>query len=283
VAAGVIRASLPFQDRLRRLKRKFRPYTANPANSGLALHQGLQQVQLLRDAGANLSGTIMELGSGWLPIVPMLFHLAGARRLILTDVTKLLDDHTIGEAARMIGNNIDRVAATLEVPADALRARLAQKFRPDYHVPWQPSDIASGSVDALISRTTLEHIPAVLLESYMPEFGRMLRPDGLMCHIIDNSDHWQHHDATLSRLNFLRYEDGPLWRLMCRRRYQNRLRHSDYLALFQRHGWTPLVVEASPDPQSLQDLETMRLASGFAGRDHQDLAILTSTLVLRRM
>jgi SAM-dependent methyltransferase len=282
LATGLVKAALPFRDDFRRMVRKVRPYRANRGNTYQALEQGLRQVRLLRDAGANLSGTVLELGSGWLPVVPLLFYLAGADRLLLTDIHRLMDERTIEEAKRVLRESAAKVAGELGLSESLLRARLDRPFPYDYFVPWSPRDLANASVDVVISRTVLEHIPADVLESYMPEFARILRPGGMMCHLIDNSDHWQHHDKQLSRLHFLRYEDGLLWRMLCVRRSQNRLRHGDYMKLFERHGFVPLFVEGEPDARSMEDLKSLPLASRFRGRDVADLAILTSTVVLRR-
>ena len=48
---------LPFQQQLRRLKRKVIPYVGNQANCRLAVLQGLQQIRLLRNAGVGLTGS----------------------------------------------------------------------------------------------------------------------------------------------------------------------------------------------------------------------------------
>ena len=50
------------------------------------------QIELLRSAGFPVSGRrILELGSGWHPILPMVYLVAGADQVILTDVEYLLD------------------------------------------------------------------------------------------------------------------------------------------------------------------------------------------------
>jgi SAM-dependent methyltransferase len=194
-----------------------------------------------------------------------------------------MDERTIGEARRILRASAARIAEELGLSEGQVQARLDRPLSYDYLVPWNPRDLADASVDVVISRTVLEHIPVDALESYMPEFARILRPGGMMCHLIDNSDHWEHHDKQLSRLHFLRYEDGLFWRMLCVRRSQNRLRHSDYMKLFERHGFAPLFVEAEPDARSIEDLKSLPLASRFRGRDEADLAILTSTVVLRRL
>ena len=279
------KAALPFQLSLRRLKRVIRPYTDNPTNSSLALHQGLQQIDALRKAGCGISGDILELGSGWLPIIPILFQIAGARKLILTDIERLMDAHTVELAKKVIAANAAKVAQDLGISESAVRRGLGEPFLPDYRVDWAPSQTPSGSVDAIISRTVLEHVRPNDMEMLFTEFARMLRPDGAMCHIIDNSDHWEHRDKAISRVNFLRYEERDLlWKLACfnPQMYQNRMRHSDYAQFFRRLGWKEVLAAGEPDRKVLQDLEELQLARAFRDRDRQDLAILTSLFVLRR-
>jgi SAM-dependent methyltransferase len=285
VVRDAAKALLPFQPTLRRLKRRIRPYRDDPGNSRFALRQGLQQIRLLREAGIAIQGDILEFGTGWLPIIPILYQLAGARRLFLTDVERLMDSHTIALAACVVRDHAAIVAAGLGLTEAELHDALRRPLAATYLVPWRPEDTASHSVDIIMSRTVLEHVPLRSLEHLVAEWDRILRPTGAMCHTIDNSDHWQHRDRTLSRVNFLRYDEGNLfWRLACAnpQNYQNRLRHSDYLDLFGRGGWTAVRAEGDVDAQALDDVRKMPLAAPFRSRPVEDLATLTSRLVLRR-
>jgi SAM-dependent methyltransferase len=284
VLRSALKSQLPFQPTLRQWARRLRPYQDNPGNSHYAFDQGLQQITLLRAAGVDLRADILEFGSGWLPIIPLLYTLAGARRLILTDIERLMDDRTTARARHLVEGRLAEVAAALQTPEPDLRARLAEPFTPDYLVPWDAHRHPAASVDLVVSRAVFEHVPPPALRDFIAAFGRILRPGGTMCHTIDNSDHWEHLDKTRSRIEFLRHHDGPLWRLatLNPQDYQNRLRHSDYLALFDELGWSPLIADGTPDPKCLADLKTLPLAPAFAGRDPADLAILNSVLVLAR-
>jgi len=53
----------------------------------------------------------------------------------------------------------------------------------------------------------------------------------------------KHQDKSLSRVDFLRYEDGLYWKLACfnPHAYQNRLRHSDYIGHFRKHGCSAIL------------------------------------------
>jgi hypothetical protein len=138
-----------------------------------------------------------------------------------------------------------------------------------------------GMQDALVySQTVLEHIAPPILESILRDGRDYLRRSGLSIHFIDNSDHYQHRDESLPRLNYLRYPDW-VWRMSQwnGQGYQNRLRQSDYARLFQAAGYEVLQVEGHADAGCLHDLKSMKLASRFTRYDHEDLATLTTLVI----
>jgi SAM-dependent methyltransferase len=282
LAAMALRGLIPFQPTLRRLKRALSPYQDNRANSNYCITNGLEQLAALRGAGVPVAGaTVLEFGSGWLPLIPMLFHLAGARRLILTDIERLMDARTEAMARARITARLDDIAAALATPREALLARL-DSFAADYRAPWNPEAHPAEDVDLVISRATFEHVPEDQLRFFLAQFHRILRPGGATCHVIDNSDHWQHKDAALSRVAFLRYEETDwVWRLaqVNTQGFQNRLRHSDYRALLQQAGFRIVLAHGAPDPHCLADLRTLPLATRFRDKPAEDLAILTSLFV----
>lgn len=144
LAAMVIRALVPFRPALRRLKRTLQPYEDDRANSNHCITDGLEQLAALRAAGISVAGaTVLELGSGWLPLIPMLFHVAGAGRLILTDIEQLMDARTVAMARERIGERIDDITAALAVPREDLLRRL-DSFILDYRAPWDPAAHEGG-------------------------------------------------------------------------------------------------------------------------------------------
>ena len=286
LARLVLRSVLPFSAELRRLKRRFRPYEDDCGNSAMCITGGLEQLSALRACGASLNGAeVLEFGSGWHPLIPLLFHMAGARRLVLTDIERLMDEHTIARAREMVAGRIEDVVTVLEQPAAELLRRLHTPPPHDYLVPWNAAAQPPSSVDIVISRAVLEHVPEERLRFFFRQFHRILRPGGLTCHMVDNSDHWQHHDRTLSRVEFLRYEETDLvWRLaqLNTQGFQNRLRHGDYEQLMIEAGFEVIQSLGEPDPQCLEDLRRLPLGRRFHGRDNRELAILSSFFVARR-
>jgi hypothetical protein len=100
------------------------------------------------------------------------------------------------------------------------------------------------------------------------------------CHIIDNSDHWEHSDKTLSRLNFLRFSEAVFrWTYWNGLNYQNRLRHSQYIDFLNAAGFSILAEEGPVDPAALSSLQNIPLAAPFRKFTPEDLAILTTSVL----
>ncbi len=279
VAKDNLKACLPFQGTLRRLARTVAPYASLPSNDALALDQGLEIVRLIRRHGAEV-GTVLEVGTGWLPTIPWMLQACGSGRLILTDVEKLLDAHTAERAKHLVEEALPRLASVADLPEKVLRTNLDRSGIMEYRCPPRLDELPDASVDVLYSRAVLEHIAVDCLEHELEVWRRLLKPNGICIHVIDNSDHFEHRDKRLSRLNFLSLPDWQ-WQLACfnRQNYQNRLRHSDYIELFRDHGYAIVHEDGQPDQHAMRDVEQMRLNRRFAGRPAQDLAILTSTIV----
>ncbi len=156
VLKSAAKAILPFSARLRRVARAIRPYRDNPANTHFALTQGLVQIRMLRSVGANLSGTILEFGSGWVPVIPLLFHLAGSRHVILTDIERLMDAKTIQIGKQAILERAAEVAAAFDMPETEIYRRIETGFKFEYLVPWNSREHPPNTVDIIVSRTVLE-------------------------------------------------------------------------------------------------------------------------------
>lgn len=285
ILRGAIYSQIPFAAALRKAKRLIRPHRGESPNTVFAIADGLKQIEALRAAGVGNHGVLLEMGSGWMPVIPLLFHLAGHERIILTDLERLMDETGIAAAKVAIGNRLDTIAPRLGLTVEAARDRLEQPFRPDYRAPWNPTSSVADEADILISRCVFEHVPPAALHACLREFSRIVRPGGYMCHIVDNSDHWQHIHHSRSRIEFLTWREGGLVERFARLNqygYNNRLRHGDYLAMFRELGWNTVIERGQPDPSALRDLGRLNLAPPFKGRDHADLAVLESLFVAQR-
>ncbi|MGC9332198.1 MAG: methyltransferase domain-containing protein, partial [Bacteroidales bacterium] len=167
-------------------------------------------------AGENQAHTILELGTGWYPIVPVMFYLSGAGRVISVDIhnwinrenqirtfkkfeewktRRLLDDfipviredrwkkllHMIRHAGEY---DMEQINETIGLRCEKQDARAL--------------DLCNDSIDFICSNNTLEHVDSGHLYPIFREFVRVLKPSGVMSHFIDMSDHFAHLDRKIT-------------------------------------------------------------------------------------
>ncbi|MDR1148993.1 MAG: class I SAM-dependent methyltransferase [Spirochaetaceae bacterium] len=116
-------------------------------------------------------------------------------------------------------------------PADAARTGLADK-----------------SVDFHVSHFAFEHIPPETLKAILLEGARIIKPNGLFINSVDYQDHFAVYTKTVNRLNFLRYSDTE-WQKYNSNKYTyvNRMRHEDFIKLFEELGHDIVYMEAGAD------------------------------------
>jgi hypothetical protein len=288
VITNTVKAAIPGKQHLRQALRRISPYQTDPEIDSSLFDSAVRQIALLQSAGVDIRGRrVLEIGSGWHPILAMTFLAAGAESVTLTDIELLLD-------ARLIRSAIDFVLARRDVLVEKFGADSFNRLKIDngnvttmlrhlgltYIVPYWTELSPDRSVDLIVSCSVLEHIAPETLETMMADFRRILVPGGAMIHFIDCSDHYAMYDKSISRCNFLQYEDW-VWRLCCinPQSYHNRLRHSDHAAMLQRHGFRIGFEWRESREKEQREVAAMSLASRFAGRDIEDLAAISSHFV----
>ena len=288
VITNTVKAAIPGKQRLRQAMRRISPYRTNPGLDSSLFDSAVRQIQLLQSAGVDIRGCrVLEIGSGWHPILAMTFLAAGAETVTLTDIELLLD-------SRLVRSAIDFVLARRDVLVDKVGADSFNRLKIDngnvstmvrdlgltYSVPYQTGLSLDGSADLIVSCSVLEHIAPRMLETMMADFRRILVPGGAMIHFIDCSDHYAMFDKSISRCNFLQYQEW-VWRLCCinPQSYHNRLRHSDHATMLQRHGFGIGFEWRESREKEQREVAAMSLASRFVGRDIEDLAAISSHFV----
>tara|TARA_B100000073_G_scaffold283359_1_gene244379 strand:+ start:173 stop:1039 length:867 start_codon:yes stop_codon:yes gene_type:complete len=109
-----------------------------------------------------------------------------------------------------------------------------------YMAPYNAKSIhlADKSIDACISTNTLEHIPKADIILIFTELYRKIKDQGIISLIIDYSDHYAHTDNNISLLNYLKFTNHEWKRYNHKSHYQNRLRHSEYINIFENIGFS---------------------------------------------
>jgi SAM-dependent methyltransferase len=292
IAANSVKAIVPFQNELRKLKHAIRPPVPGRHHE-LVLNGIIEQIAMIRAAGGQIEGArVLEIGSGWIPVAPLVYRLAGAREVILSDQHHLLHPHAVqaavtflraraGRLAADLGVSPERIAEVLDVPleggADAMLAALGL----DYIVPLS-AETLTGRIDLAYSHTVLEHIPPAALAEIFALVRARLAEGGLFCNGIDNSDHRRCYDADLPIVDFLRYSDRA-WRMQCinPQDYTNRLRHSDYVTLLEEAGFDLLHARRHVAREALSGIAAADLPERFRDKAPEDLCTTWSLMLAR--
>lgn len=267
---------IPFGHQLRRIKRRAFGYPPSPSNVRSTIDNFRHMQAVLAGMGRSFDGaTVLEIGSGWFPTIPILLTVtAGAERVIMTDLNVHMDAVTFRTTIRFLQNQFpddsrfQNIESVTDLPIE-------------YLAPFDERNVKDGSLDYVVSRTVLEHIPPHDLENLLAALRRKLKPNGLMVHIIDNSDHLEHSDKKLSKVNFLTWSDRK--HALFNRLQQggeNRLRHHEYPALFRRAGLKVVFEEADVHEPTRERVASLPLAPRYAGMTPEQIAILTSTYAL---
>ena len=109
----------------------------------------------------------------------------------------------------------------------------------EYRAPFDASstNFKNNSLDACISTNTLEHIPNEEIVQIFNELYRVLKPNGIVSAYIDYTDHYAHSDSSITNLNYLMFSDYQWKKYNHRVHFQNRMRHYDYLDIFDNCGF----------------------------------------------
>ena len=232
----------------------------------------------LRELNVPIADAVLvEVGTGWFPVLPMCFALAGARTCHTFDVSRHLNP-------RLTARAIARLKAHVEAIADAAGASVADVERryqclsaaPDahaalhragvrYHAPADAAHtgLAPRSVDAVFSNSVFEHIPRRGIAAILLETARIVKREGVSLHSVNCGDHYAYFDRSITPINYLKYSDRQ-WSLWNNRLlYQNRLRPVDFLQLAEDAGLQIVSSRFTPKERLLKLLPAFVLAAQF--------------------
>jgi ubiquinone/menaquinone biosynthesis C-methylase UbiE len=178
--------------------------------------------------------------------------------------------HLLPERMAIIHQLVEQPKASLEDYLHTLRIHYLVTDARTLPLPDQ-------SIHFITSNNTFEHIYPDILEGILIEFQRVLRKDGIMSHFIDMSDHFAHLDHTINIYHFLRFTVGQ-WALMDNTiQPQNRMRISQYRALYEDVD-IPVLSEKHR-PGNLEEVKATPLKPPFSEMPPEVVAISHSYLV----
>ncbi len=236
---------------------------------------------------------VLELGTGWWPIVPIGLFLSGATWVWTLDKNSLLDHLTIktllnlitrvaedGRLSRVLPRlSRNRLVSLTEVSEDESLSdteALLKRLRITAVVGNGHNLGLEKKIDLFVSNNTLEHIHSAALREIFIEFSRLSSADAVMSHFIDLSDHYANFDKTISPHNFLKFSDFT-WRIFNNSvHFQNRLRISDFKKIQREAGFGVVMEETA---KTGVDIKDVALAERFRDYPESELLATHSWLV----
>jgi SAM-dependent methyltransferase len=245
----------------------------------------------------------LEVGTGRAPLVPIAYWLMGAESTITIDLNPYLKEELIAEHLRYLSDNEDEILALFGSLIDRKRYNALVSYGAKSNISTTelldlcqivyiaPGDAANTNlpeqyIDFHTSFTVLEHIPPNVLVDILREGNRIIKSNGLFVHRIDYSDHFSHSDKSISAINFLQYSDDEWGKYAGNRyMYMNRLRHDDFLALFESVGQQPVAIEPNIDQRSekLLKAKALSLNDRFNSKTQEVLAITGAWILTKKI
>jgi SAM-dependent methyltransferase len=265
--------------------------------------QGSSLLECLAELPEPLSNwSAVEIGTGWTPILPILFWLNGQRHCDTYDNQRLLKDSLVVESARQFvapghaaaelrRTNVDqsqfqeRLAVLEKLVAEgASGSDVMRACNIRYHAPVDATNtgLGNGSVDVVYSNTTLEHAREEEISSLLRESYRIIRPGGYMLHLIDLSDHFAHSDELITAINFLQFSEREFSKYNSRFLYQNRLREPRWRKIIQGQGFEIVSWKTHVDARALGQLPALPLDPAFANFSSEELCVSSIHVIARR-
>ena len=208
-----------------------------------------------------------EFGAGYDLSEPLSFAALGVTDRVCFDISPVARDDMIRAAVNVLRGLEQKLPPP---PATGSMTAYLASIGLEYVAPGdaRQTGFPAHSVDASTTTSVLEHIPPEDLEAILLELRRILKPGGVCSFAIDYHDHFARTDPNIHGLHFLRFSHREWRRWNSSIQYQNRLRHDDYVAMFEKAGFDITAVDAIVDPRFPADPETV---PPFTGRT--DLAI----------
>jgi hypothetical protein len=181
---------------------------------------------------------VIEIGSGWLPILPYeLIFKYKANEVITYDINKHYQPNKIYRFNQFY-NQHHHTSLTSALPKSI-------KYFPQTNI--LDAIIPDGSVGAMVTRNVLEHInPSDLFKIHEQAYRYLDNKDGFIIHQISPSDHRAYADKSLSLWDFLKYSQSEWDQIQTRFDYHNRWRLPQYTEMFKACGYEILFLSYKP-------------------------------------
>ena len=239
--------------------------------------------------GNSFPNSSLEIGTGWYPVVPISLFLIGSETIysvdikmltskerIVTTLKKFIECYELGKLTDFIEYIPERFEVIQSILADLEKydlAQILQLLKINYLIEdARKLSLADNSIDLVNSNNTFEHIYPEILIPILKEFKRIVKkPNGVMSHFIDMSDHFAHFDKSINIYNFLQFSDKQ-WKWIDNSiQPQSRIRIYDYKKIYEDLNIP--ISELSLRAGNINDLKSVTLDSSFSNKSMEEIAV----------
>lgn len=253
-------------------------------------------IQAIQNYGNhNNSLTVLEIGSGWYPIVPIGLYLFGAKIIFTVDITHLFRVKNIKCAIQKYLqyfeqnklsdylHNVqkERILNLKEIlinPKYNDVTEILKRLNIDYLIIDEKKlSVKDESIDLITSNNTFEHISEAHLYKIFKDFKRVAGKNCVMSHFIDMSDHFAHIDKTITDYNFMKFSER-MWKIIDNNiQPQNRLRLTDFRDIHNTAGFK--IISENNITGDKNALTRIKLDGSFKSIPSELLSVTHTTII----
>ena len=219
--------------------------------------KALQQQLHDRDATYSLKNKrVLEIGTGWHPIMGIAFYLSGAELCYTADLKNHLKANNFITSIRFFvryaeqgllqhflpdiqQDRLEKLKSLLVANQNYSTTQLAEQVHLKQIIGnlCKP-ELVPEELDLVFSINTLEHIDKNELPLLFSNLKQRIKTPGhFQLHTLGMFDHFIHVDKSIHRLNYLRFS-AQQWKWIDNSiQPQNRLRITDFIQLFETTGY----------------------------------------------
>jgi hypothetical protein len=267
------------------------------SNIATKVNNWTRTVRYLQDVRFNVrEATLVEIGTGWYPTLPICFSLVGVGRVLTYDTVRHMNAALTFRMLALLERHLDSIAEVSGVCSEEVRGRyngllqtkrvdaLLKLARIEYYAPADArvTSLVSNSVDLVFSNSVMQQVPKDVIRGLMNESVRILRPGALALHNVGCSDQYAFADRRISFVNYLQYSESKWRKWNNSLQYQNRLRASEFLDLAGEAGLEVMSKRTAIRPGTCEALSKLKVAAEFERFSKEDLAITTIDFVSKK-
>ena len=242
-----------------------------------------------------------ELGTGRVPEVPFYLWLMGADKIYTLDIQQLVKNNLISEFFQnvikneniirdelgefLIEERLNKFKSNILIKKESELIEFMESVMKIIYFPKldaKKTSLLDNTIDFYFSNNVFEHINIESISDILIEQKRITKNNGLMINYIDYSDHFSHTDKSISSINFLQYDDISWSKYGANRFiYMNRLRHDDFINIFDKHSYNCIITEINREVNFNEIIKknSFEIHESFRKKSKDTLSILGSWFV----